>query len=120
MFETLIKYQKLDEEFIKNYLGNSYFRFITKYQRVSKAFIKEHNLKVKDEDIIIGAEFYCGEHRRSIYIYKRNPKVIVMGCFIGTKKEAIKAIKSKYKHNKRAKSNYIKKVEACFKQAKEY
>jgi hypothetical protein len=54
----------------------------------------------------------CGEHKRSIWLDYKNKKHICMGCFEGTKKQAIKAIKAKYKGVDC--DEYIAKVEECF------
>ena len=58
----------------------------------------------------------CGSSNRVICINLDTPKKIIIGCFEGTKKEAIKRIKNDYK-GKEAK-DYIKKVKKCFKLAK--
>ena len=53
----------------------------------------------------------CGKVNRSIYIKKQNTKLIHIGCFVGTKKEAINSVSNKYKHDS---NGYISKIKECF------
>ena len=54
----------------------------------------------------------CGNEKRIIYIKKKNPKLIHIGCFVGTQKEAINAVKLKYGHDS---NGYVAKIKKCFK-----
>ena len=54
----------------------------------------------------------CGETKRSIWLDYKNKKKIHIGCFCGTRLQAIKAIKIKY--NGDARDAYIEKVNQCF------
>lgn len=54
----------------------------------------------------------CGNEKRTIYIKKKNPKLIHIGCFVGTQKEAINAVKLKYGHDS---NGYVTKIKKCFK-----
>lgn len=55
-------------------------------------------------------ELGCGSYNRAIYIDRRIPYIIHIGCFSGTKEEAIKAIVHKYRYPE----DYCSKVESCF------
>lgn len=57
--------------------------------------------------------YYCGEYERNIYIYKNNLKEINIGCFKGSKKQAINAISKKYT-NPEDRDAYIKKINLAF------
>jgi hypothetical protein len=59
----------------------------------------------------------CGDSKRSIWLDYKNKNRIHIGCFKGSKKQAIKAIKAKYKGV--ACDEYIAKVKECFAKAKE-
>ena len=54
----------------------------------------------------------CGNEKRIIYIKKKNPKLIHIGCFVGTQKEAINAVKLKYGNDS---NGYVAKIKKCFK-----
>ena len=54
----------------------------------------------------------CGDDNRAIYLDLKNKTLIHIGCFVGTKDEAIDAIKDKYDDDVR--DTYIAKVEECF------
>lgn len=56
--------------------------------------------------------YNCGSNRRAIYLDLIDKNIIHIGCFSGTKEEAIKRIKSEYL-SKYA-DMYISKVEECF------
>ena len=60
---------------------------------------------------------YCGKSNRVIYINLDDPEIICIGCFKGTKEEAIERIKNSG-YNKKGKKKYIKKIKKCFKLAK--
>ena len=57
-----------------------------------------------------------GESGRTIYLGLRDRHLIHIGCFIGTKEEAIDAVKLKYGStgDKDARNAYIKDIEECF------
>ena len=52
----------------------------------------------------------CGQYNRTIYISREEPLIIHIGCFSGTREEALSAIKAKYSDSK----EYCAKVESCF------
>lgn len=56
----------------------------------------------------------CGDCNRSIspYNHKAKGRVISLGCFVGTKAEAIKAVRAKY--SGQAALDYIAKIEQAF------
>lgn len=56
-------------------------------------------------------EFNCGDYGRIIWIDRAEPEVINIGCFKGTKYEAIAAVRHKYLHGVNA---YIAKINSCF------
>lgn len=56
--------------------------------------------------------FDCGDSGRIIFIDKSKPEIIRIGCFSGTKEEAIVAINRDYSGDNA--KNYIAKVEECF------
>lgn len=60
--------------------------------------------------------YNCGFKKRAIYLSLKDKNLIVIGCFEGTKKEAINRIKNEYPEKEA--SAYIKKVEECFKKLK--
>lgn len=57
--------------------------------------------------------YNCGRHKRKIHINSCNPEAINIGCFRGTKKEAIREVRTKYKGNKYLK-DYEEKILLCF------
>jgi hypothetical protein len=71
------------------------------------------NIYKKEDDRVVVK--YCGDHNREIYIRYDNKKIIHIGCFSGTKEEAIKRIENNYYGTK--KKDYIDKVNLCFKLA---
>ena len=58
-----------------------------------------------------------GHRNRTIHIKKDEPSIIHLGCFNGTKEEAIQAIKQNryYYNHTEERDLYISKVEECFK-----
>ena len=54
----------------------------------------------------------CGNSKRAIYLNLKDKTLIHIGCFVGTKDEAIDAIKDKYDDGDR--DAYITKVNECF------
>jgi len=63
---------------------------------------------------LTAAIFNCGKNNRTILPYNHPTKgrVISLGCFIGTKDEAIKAVKEKYSGQDAL--DYITKIELAF------
>ena len=53
----------------------------------------------------------CGKEKRIIYIKIQTPKLIHIGCFVGTEMEAINAVNKKYGHDS---GGYIAKIKECF------
>ena len=56
--------------------------------------------------------YNCGRENRVIYLNLKDKNLIRIGCFKGTKEEAIRAIREKYTGDER--DEYITKVEECF------
>lgn len=56
----------------------------------------------------------CGHYHRTIYLDLKDKTLIHIGCFVGTKAEAITAITAKYKASPIERARYIDKVTACF------
>ena len=100
--------QKLSEYFIREFKDKLDWRRISYNQKLSDEFCKEFNI----ESNILNSVFYSGKYNRCIYIKKDNPNIIYIGCFSGTKPEAIKAINEKYSGQEAI--DYISKVEECF------
>ena len=109
-------YQKLSESFIREFQSYISWDDISSYQKLSKSFVAEFKDRLpKDYDPVIVNIFHCGPEGRVVRIYKSNPNIIHLGCFIGTKTEAIAAVKEKYPGRC---SNYIKQIKNCFAEAK--
>ena len=100
--------QKLSESFIREFKDKVIWNYISSYQKLSDEFCKEFNI----ESNILNSVFYSGKYNRCIYIKKDNPNIIYIGCFSGTKPEAIASINSKYSGQEAI--DYISKVEECF------
>ena len=109
-WSKISKYQTLSESFIEKHKDKVDWLFISKYQKLSEDFCNKHNIITYTLNVV----HRCGFSRRSIFIYKDRPKIIHIGCFKGTKDEAIEAIKSKYYLDEDAMNEYIAKVEECF------
>lgn len=57
--------------------------------------------------------YNCGVYNRAIYLDLKDKSIIHIGCFKGTKEEAIKAISKEYIYFEKREA-YINKVEMCF------
>jgi phosphoribosylanthranilate isomerase len=104
--------QKLSDEFIREFKNEVDWSCISAYQTLSDEFIREFKDKLILEKLNIKSVFHSGKSKRCIYIKKSNPEIIHIGCFSGTKEEAIKAVSEKYSGNSR--DEYIEKIEECF------
>ena len=104
--------QQLSEPFIIEFQNELDWYYISKYQTLSEDFIKEFKEKIYLDTLTMNSSFYCGKHNRCIYISRSEPSIINIGCFEGTKEEAIEAISNKYRGTE--KDDYISKVEECF------
>ena len=100
--------QELSESFIREFKDKVYWSHISCYQKLSDEFCKEFNI----ESTILNSVFHCGQYSRTIYIKKESPDIIYIGCFKGTKPEAIDSISKKYSGQEYI--DYISKVEQCF------
>ena len=114
--------QFLFESFIEKFADKVDWEKIFRFQCLSNKFVKKHEDKLKKfgltkNDVPLAVIRNCGNSGRIIRIFPNNPKEIRIGCFVGTKQEAITAIKEKYGDTKEGKK-YIKKVKKCFKLAK--
>ncbi|MFW6008847.1 MAG: hypothetical protein ACOCP8_06240 [archaeon] len=112
-WNLISKYQNLSEDFIEKYKNKVNWFWISSYQNLSKKFRKKYNLGEQQRVFVKN----CGVKNRIIHIKKNNPNLIWIGCFEGTQKEAIKAVKKKYKNHK-LKDDYINKINQCFKLSK--
>jgi len=104
-----------DIEFIKRnkgYLSN-HSNFIKQAKDLTLEEIKLLNVTNPN----LATEHNCGETERTIYIELVNPEIISLGCFTGTRSEAIKAVKEKY--NEKEAKEYIEKINNCFKKVGE-
>ena len=61
---------------------------------------------------IKGVVYDCGKYNRAIYLDLVDKSLIRIGCFKGTKNEAIEAVKQKYSGDEQI--EYINKIEECF------
>ena len=106
------KYQKISEDFIKEFQEEVDWDNISKFQKLSESFIREFEYRVDISILTTNSVFYCGKHNRCIYISESHPELIHIGCFEGTKQEAIEAITKRYYGTER--DEYISKVNKCF------
>ena len=100
--------QKLSEDFIREFKDRVNWREISENQKLSEDFVEEFDLDYQ----ILNIVSYCGDSNRKICILKDTPEIIHIGCFTGTKQEAIKAVSEKY--SGKAKKKYLAKIEKCF------
>jgi len=107
------RYQTLSEPFIEKFRDMVDWWGVSCHQTLSEEFYKKHKDKIV-YPYSIKAVHHCGKSNRPIYRLVDSPEIIHIGCFEGTKDEAIKAIKEKYADNPVARDDYIKKVEECF------
>ena len=117
-WEHISKFQTLNESFIREFKDEVDWEYISRYQILSKSFIEELSIENANLRYIVR---HCGKEKRLVYICKDNPSIIIIGCFRGTHKEAIKAIANNtyYKKHPIIRDVYIAKVNECFKKAKE-
>ena len=99
--------QNLSEEFIREFKEYVNWKYISRYQNLSEKFCNEFNIP------FMSNKRNCGKCKRNIYI-ESGP--INIGCFKGTKVEAIKAISNNdyYSKNPLERDQYIKDVEEVF------
>jgi len=105
------KHQKLSGKFIKEFQNKVAWIYISNYQNLSKKIIKEFKDNIVDYKLLKSVH-YCGDENRVICINVDKPEIIHIGCFKGTKEEAIKAVSEKY--DGKAKKKYISQIEECF------
>ena len=105
----------------------------TKISKLPKGLIISDNLDISNtqitelpNDLIVGGwldlrdtkitnypiSYGCGDKKRAIYLDLKDKTLIQIGCFKGTKKEAIAKISIDY--SGKAKFDYIAKVNECF------
>lgn len=111
-WNMISKYQKLSEDFIKEFENKVDWDNISMFQKLSEYLIREFHNKVKNYSIL-NVVHNCGKFNRQIYIKRNDVKHIHIGCSIYTKDEAIKAIKNKYLDEEECQL-YIDKVKECF------
>jgi hypothetical protein len=63
--------------------------------------------------------YNCGYNNRAIYIDLEDKSLIRIGCFKGTKEEAIQAVTREYQ-NKNDRDLYINKINECFELQKKF
>ena len=104
-----------DPDFIKEYKDTlrSYSDYIKHTKELTLEEIKLLNVTNPN----LATEHNCGENERTIYIELVNPEIISLGCFTGTRSEAIKAVMEKY--NEKEAKEYIEKINNCFKKVAE-
>jgi hypothetical protein len=107
---TLLENQTMSKEFIEKHISRFAVDAVLLNQNVSKEF----TFKYWDETVFLSIVKNCGESNRTIFRFKEHPTIVHIGCFSGTKKEAIEAIKKDYKEDPEAMQEYIDKVEECF------
>ena len=110
LWADISQYQKLSEDFIREFKNEVHWENISKYQVLSKEFICEFKDQLYLDELCINSVHHCGDFLRTIYIKKNNPSTIHIGCFEGTKEEAIESVRKKYGLD----SEYEKKVLECF------
>ena len=120
----IIKTQSLSENFITKMAGEDriLWGFVYECQVLSDKFHEKYKNKPEEyneNERVIAIQRRCGASKRVITIRKDNPNIIQIGCFEGTKKEAIEAITEEYAVTTQ-RDAYIKKVKKCFKQAKKW
>ena len=108
-WNTISYRQKLTEKFIREFRDYINWNNISINQNLSEKFIRE--FKIENYDIL-NSIFYCGVKNKCIYIKKSKPLIINIGCFSGTKNEAIEAVSKRY--NGKDKLDYIESINECF------
>jgi hypothetical protein len=108
---SISEFQELSEDFISEFQDKVKWNKITKYQNLSKEFIEEFSLVVSKYNILKVVHYY-GKTNWPIFILKKDPNKVVIGCSSFTKEEAIEAINKKYNGNEAL--DYINKVNECF------
>lgn len=117
--------QELSFKFVKKYISffSQYDNFLIKQNFTEKQYKKlglsDQTAKLYTRKINVK---FSGRYMRSIWIDKDeylDRKIINVGCFEGTKKEAIKRINDEYADEpKHLRKQYIHNVKKCFKLAK--
>jgi hypothetical protein len=110
-WKMVSSHQKLSENFIREFQDKVKWNKIKKYQNLSKEFIEEFSLVVSKYNILKVVHYY-GKTNWPIFILKKDPNKVVIGCSSFTKEEAIEAINKKY--NEEERQEYINKVNECF------
>jgi len=103
--------QELSEDFIIKHEKYVKMELILRYQNLSSEF-KERYKDKAGYCKLVKSVHHCGFNNRCIYINDLEPNKINIGCFNGTKEEAIKAVSKKYVGV--ARDKYIAKIEECF------
>lgn len=109
-FATLPIYQKLSQEFIDKHIRRLDMEELVRYQVLSDEFCERHDVKSN----ILNTIFHCGASHRRIFRTKSEPELIHIGCFTGTKDDAILAISRKYRNDCTLIYDYVSKVNECF------
>jgi len=108
------RYQKLSEDFIREFKDKLDWNYISRCQKLSDDFIREFKDYINKNNLVYNSVFHCGKSNRCISIKKSNPEIIKIGCFKGTEEEAIEAVSKKYEDIEEAR-DYISKIKQCFK-----
>ena len=103
--------QTLSESFIREFKDTVDWECILCYQNISNEFILEFKDKFENMSSVRPDKsvFHCGKFNRTIL---RHGEVVTIGCFKGTKDEAIKDINISY--SGQSALDYIAKVEELF------
>lgn len=130
-------FQKLSEEFIEKHFNKLDLDSITKKQPLSESLLERYinNFNLKDislgerqklsdefaqkydiENSILAIRYHCGEYNRPVKIFKDTPEHIMIGCFVGTKKQALEEVMWKYGQTTEGEI-YRNKIKECFEEA---
>ena len=109
IWSIIVERQQLSESFIEKHIEALDLKRVLLYQNLSKEFKRRHNIQFQP---LKKAVFYCGKYNRPIQVYRKYPKLITIGCFTSTRKEAIERISKKYTGKER--DIYISKINECF------
>ena len=87
--------QSLSEDFIREFKDEVNWDEISIHQKLSDEFVEEFKEKLNLNELCINTVHNCGKNNRTILIKKNDPSTIHIGCFEGTKEEAIQAVQKK-------------------------
>lgn len=113
-------FQKLSEDFIIENIKSLDLKLILEKQELSHEFYLKFDKTYYKKNDNVKKVFQCGDHCRTICIDTEiDPTEIIIGCFYGTQKEAIRAVEKEYRDTPIFRDRYIKKINQCFEKTKE-